>query len=94
MGAYPGRDYAPVLKPVAVGGNRFVDLGRHDRLDVRDEEKMIPPPAQRRMSKRAGSTVVEEKGSHAIYVSRPNAVAHSSRRPPRASGRAKVWLTD
>jgi predicted RNA binding protein YcfA (HicA-like mRNA interferase family) len=27
------------------------------------------------MSKRAGSTVVEEKGSHAIYVSQPNAVA-------------------
>jgi len=36
---------------------------------------MIPPPAQRLMSKRAGSTVVEEKGSHAIYVSKPRAVA-------------------
>jgi len=39
------------------------------------EDKMIPPPAQRLMSKRAGSTVVEEKGSHAIYVSQPKAVA-------------------
>jgi hypothetical protein len=27
------------------------------------------------MSKRAGSTVVEVKGSHAIYVSQPGAVA-------------------
>jgi hypothetical protein len=27
------------------------------------------------MSKRAGSTVVEVKGSHAVYVSQPKAVA-------------------
>jgi hypothetical protein len=27
------------------------------------------------MAKRAGSTVVEAKGSHAIYVSQPQAVA-------------------
>jgi pimeloyl-ACP methyl ester carboxylesterase len=39
------------------------------------EDKMIPPTAQRSMSKRAGSTVVEVKGSHAIYVSEPGAVA-------------------
>ena len=36
---------------------------------------MIPPPAQRFMSERAGSTVVESPGSHAIYVSRPDIVA-------------------
>ncbi len=42
---------------------------------VATEDKMIPPPAQRFMSKRAGSTVVEVAGSHAIYVSQPNAVA-------------------
>ena len=36
---------------------------------------MIPPDAQRAMSKRAGSTVVEAKGSHAVYVSQPQAVA-------------------
>jgi pimeloyl-ACP methyl ester carboxylesterase len=39
------------------------------------DDKMIPPDAQRFMSKRAGSTVVEVKGSHAIYVSQPKAVA-------------------
>jgi pimeloyl-ACP methyl ester carboxylesterase len=38
-------------------------------------DKMIPPAAQRLMAKRAGATVVEEQGSHAIYVSRPEAVA-------------------
>jgi pimeloyl-ACP methyl ester carboxylesterase len=40
------------------------------------EDRMIPPDAQRLMSKRAGSTVVEVKGSHAIYVSQPQSVAH------------------
>jgi pimeloyl-ACP methyl ester carboxylesterase len=42
---------------------------------VSTEDRMIPPDAQRAMSKRAGSTVVEVKGSHAVYVSQPTAVA-------------------
>ena len=42
---------------------------------VSTEDKMIPPDAQRFMSKRADSTVVEAKGSHAIYVSQPQVVA-------------------
>jgi pimeloyl-ACP methyl ester carboxylesterase len=42
---------------------------------VATDDKMIPPFAQRAMAKRAGSTVVEAKGSHAIYVSQPAAVA-------------------
>jgi len=42
---------------------------------VATEDKMIPPAAQRLMSKRAGSTVVEVAGSHAIYVSQPAPVA-------------------
>src|ERR1700751_5154274 len=42
---------------------------------VTTEDKMIPPDAQRTMSQRAGSTVIEVKGSHAIYVSQPKAVA-------------------
>jgi len=41
---------------------------------VATEDRMIPPPAQRAMSERAGSTVVETAGSHAIYVSQPAAV--------------------
>lgn len=42
---------------------------------VATDDRMIPPDAQRAMSKRAGSTVVEVKGSHAVYVSQPQAVA-------------------
>jgi len=42
---------------------------------VSTEDRMIPPPAQRKMSKRAGSTVTEVAGSHAVYVSQPKSVA-------------------
>jgi pimeloyl-ACP methyl ester carboxylesterase len=42
---------------------------------VTTDDKMIPPPAQRFMSQRAGATVIEVAGSHSIYVSRPDAVA-------------------
>jgi pimeloyl-ACP methyl ester carboxylesterase len=42
---------------------------------VASDDKMIPPPAQRQMSQRAGSTVSEVPGSHAVYVSQPQAVA-------------------
>jgi pimeloyl-ACP methyl ester carboxylesterase len=42
---------------------------------IATEDKMIPPAAQKFMSKRAGSTVVEVGGSHAVYVSKPEAVA-------------------
>jgi pimeloyl-ACP methyl ester carboxylesterase len=40
---------------------------------VTTEDRMIPPAAQRFMSQRAGSTVVEAAGSHSIYVSQPGA---------------------
>jgi len=43
---------------------------------VTTEDQMIPPDAQRMMSKRAGSTAVEVKASHSVYVSQPQAVAH------------------
>jgi pimeloyl-ACP methyl ester carboxylesterase len=42
---------------------------------VATDDKMIPPDAQRAMSRRAASTVVEVAGSHAVYVSQPQAVA-------------------
>lgn len=43
---------------------------------VTTNDKMIPPDAQRAMSKRTGARVVEIDGSHAVYVSQPQAVAH------------------
>jgi len=42
---------------------------------VAADDRMIPPPAQRMMAERAGATVVETPGSHAVYVSRPQVVA-------------------
>jgi pimeloyl-ACP methyl ester carboxylesterase len=42
---------------------------------ITTEDKMIPPPAQRQMAMRAGATITEAVGSHAIYVSKPEAVA-------------------
>jgi len=42
---------------------------------VATEDRMIPPPAQRAMSERAGSVVTEIAGSHSVYVSQPASVA-------------------
>jgi len=42
---------------------------------VAKDDRMIPPPAQRAMSQRAGAKVVEVPGSHSVYVSQPQAVA-------------------
>ncbi len=42
---------------------------------IASDDKMIPPAAQHFMSERAGSEVVEVKGSHAVYVSKPSEVA-------------------
>jgi pimeloyl-ACP methyl ester carboxylesterase len=42
---------------------------------VATDDKMIPPPAQHAMSKRAGASLSEVKASHAVYESQPAAVA-------------------
>ncbi len=55
---------------------------------VATDDRMIPPPAQRAMSERAGSTVVEAAGSHAIYVSQPAAVAALVAEAARAPARS------
>jgi len=51
---------------------------------VATDDRMIPPAAQRAMSKRAGSSVVEVKGSHAVYVSQPEAVAELIRKAAKS----------
>ena len=50
---------------------------------VASDDHMIPPPAQRAMSQRAGATVVEAPGSHSIYVSQPRATADLTERAAR-----------
>jgi pimeloyl-ACP methyl ester carboxylesterase len=57
---------------------------------VAQDDKMIPPAAQRAMSQRAGSTVVEVPGSHAVYVSRPADVAKLIERAARATAAAQA----
>ena len=54
---------------------------------VATDDRMIPPPAQRFMAQRAGATVIEVAGSHAIYVSQPAAVARLIAKAAKA-GRA------
>jgi len=54
------------------------------------EDKMIPPPAQRFMSERAGATVKEVGGSHAIYVSNPQAVADIIKEAATGGSKAKA----
>ena len=56
---------------------------------VATDDKMIPPPAQRLMSKRAGATTTETPGSHAVYVSRPQAVAALIKQAAEKVGTAK-----
>jgi len=53
---------------------------------VATEDRMIPPPAQQFMAKRAGAAVVNVAGSHAIYVSQPEAVAELIRTAARGAG--------
>ena len=48
------------------------------------EDRMIPPPAQRFMSERAGATTVEVAASHSVYVSQPASVADLIKRAANA----------
>ncbi len=42
---------------------------------VATEDRMIPPIAQQFMAQRAGATVVEQPGSHSVYISQADKVA-------------------
>jgi pimeloyl-ACP methyl ester carboxylesterase len=42
---------------------------------VAADDKMIPPPAQRKMAERAKAQVTEVAGSHSVYVSKPREAA-------------------
>jgi pimeloyl-ACP methyl ester carboxylesterase len=58
---------------------------------VASDDRMIPPPAQKFMSRRIGAKVVEAAGSHSIYVSKPELVADlikeaASSEDPKSSG--------
>ena len=42
---------------------------------VTSDDKMMPPPAQRKMAERAKAQISEVAASHSVYVSKPSAVA-------------------
>lgn len=42
---------------------------------IAQDDRMIPPDAQRAMAGRAGATIRAIPGSHAIYVANPQAIA-------------------
>ncbi len=49
--------------------------GRKSWALIATEDRAIHPDLMRFMAKRAGSTPVEVKGSHAVFMSQPEAVA-------------------
>ena len=55
---------------------------------VTTNDRMIPPPAQRAMAKRAKATVVETPASHSVYVSKPEVVAQLIEQAAVAAGKA------
>jgi hypothetical protein len=55
---------------------------------------MIPPDAQRSMAKRAGSEVVEVRGSHAGYISQPEAVSDLIERAANAKSSTRKYTRE
>ncbi|WP_375459877.1 alpha/beta fold hydrolase [uncultured Enterovirga sp.] len=54
---------------------------------VATEDRKINPDLERFMAQRAGSTKIEVKGSHAIYVSQPQAIANLIEMAARGSSK-------
>lgn len=50
------------------------------------EDRVIPPAAQRQMATRANAAITDVRGSHAVYISQPRAVADAIARAARAAG--------
>jgi len=48
---------------------------KHSWYLVATDDHMIPVPAQRMMAQRAGAKISDQAGSHAVYVSQPEALA-------------------
>ena len=48
------------------------------------EDRVIPPAAQRQMAMRANAAITDVRGSHAVYISQPRAVADAIDEAARA----------
>ena len=56
------------------------------------EDRIIPPAAQRQMATRANAVITEVRGSHAVYISQPEAVADAIDAAARAVGHSQAAL--
>jgi pimeloyl-ACP methyl ester carboxylesterase len=54
---------------------------------IATDDHIIPPDAQRKWAGRAGSTIIEAPGSHAVYVSQPKAVADAIETAAKAAAK-------
>ncbi len=77
--------------PIAASsfGTPIADAAWHNKPSwyaVATEDRMINPDLERSMAKRAGSTTVEIRGSHAIFMSQPTAVAKLIERAAKEPG--------
>jgi pimeloyl-ACP methyl ester carboxylesterase len=71
------RSHRHFLSSVALNGEvtKAAWKGKPSWYLVATDDKMIPVPAQRMMANRAGAKTIDQSGSHAVYVSHPEAVA-------------------
>ncbi|MGV9415454.1 alpha/beta fold hydrolase [Nocardia sp. NPDC003693] len=87
FGEYFAQDVEPVRAAVLAAGQRPISVAAFTETTaepawrtvpswylVATDDRMIPPAGQREMAARAGATVTEHAGSHAIAVSHPDAV--------------------
>jgi pimeloyl-ACP methyl ester carboxylesterase len=84
---------AQVPVSASVFGTPITNAAWHNKPSwyaVATEDRMINPDLERFMAKRAGSTMIEIKGSHAIYMSQPTAVAALIERAAKSVGSARA----
>ena len=99
--AFPGDFAGDVAKPVAnymahsqtmlakaAGGAPVTDAAWHQKKSwalVATNDHNINPDLERMMAKHAGAETIEVPGSHAVYMSKPNDVAHLIEKAAKAS---------
>jgi hypothetical protein len=72
----------------AAGGGAVTTAAWHQKKSwalIASRDHNINPDLERKMAKRAGSETIEVPGSHAVYVSKPEDVAHLIERAAKAS---------